>query len=89
MSAERLLDVSELAPPEPLERALAAADGLGPGEYLRMRHRREPCLLFPELEARGFRYLVQPGTLTAYEIFIWRRDDAAAEAAVGRIAPGA
>jgi hypothetical protein len=86
MSRERVLDVSALPPPEPLERTLESVDTLQPGEYLRMRHRREPWLLFPELDTRGFRYHMQSGTETAFEVFIWREGDAEAEAAAERAA---
>ncbi|NIR31309.1 MAG: DUF2249 domain-containing protein [Gammaproteobacteria bacterium] len=85
MTRERVLDVSELPPPEPLEQALSAVESLCPGEYLRMLHRREPWLLFPELDTRGFRYHMQPGTRSAFDIFIWRDGDTEAEGAVARI----
>ena len=39
---ERVLDVSDLEPPEPLERILDALDQLGTGDWLHVRHRREP-----------------------------------------------
>lgn len=44
-----------------------------------MLHRREPHLLFPELDARGFDYRMQSGAHTAFEILIWRCGDAEAE----------
>ncbi|WP_172838775.1 DUF2249 domain-containing protein [Solemya velesiana gill symbiont] len=37
---ERLLDVSELEPCEPMEQTLQAVDTLEQGEYLRVIHRR-------------------------------------------------
>ena len=84
---ERRLDVRELEPPEPLERALAALPGLGPGEYLHMLHRREPLLLYELLESQGFRHCVREGPEAPWEIFIWREGDeearSAAEAACG------
>ena len=82
MSAEHLLDVSGLEPPEPLERALEAAAALPAGGYVRMQHRREPVLLYPLLAERGFRWSTRAGAATAFEIFIWRGADAAAECAV-------
>ncbi len=78
---ERRLDVRELEPPEPLERALAALPGLGPGEYLHMLHRREPLLLYDLLEAQGFRHCAREGPEAPWEIFIWREGDEAARAA--------
>jgi hypothetical protein len=85
MSPERHLDVSELPPPEPLERALAAVQRLGLGEYLRMTHRREPCLLFPVLEQNGFAWRIRREGSGAYEIFIWRERDCQARDAVDRV----
>ncbi|MDX1593971.1 MAG: DUF2249 domain-containing protein [Gammaproteobacteria bacterium] len=75
------LDVSGLEPCEPLERTLAAAEALGPGEYLRVLHRREPLPLFPLLEQLGCAWHCRPGTETAYEVLVWRRGDEVAEAA--------
>lgn len=78
---ERVLDVSDLEAPEPLERVLTALDELGEGEFLRMLHRREPLLLYPELERRGFGYLMRLEGRGRYEVLIWRHGDAAAERA--------
>ncbi len=76
--SERVLNVSELAPPEPFERVLAALETLAAGEYLRMLHRREPLLLYPWLQEHGFEWLTQPGRTTEFEIIIWRGTDTAA-----------
>jgi len=73
---ERILDVRTLEPPEPLEQALQAAAALQPGERLRMIHRREPCLLFPLLEQRGFAHRMEAVSDDHYEILIWRKDEA-------------
>lgn len=85
-SAERLLDVSDLEPPEPLIRTLAAAEALAPGEYLRMLHRRHPCLLGDNLKQRGFEYIIRPGGRAAVETLIWRREDPIAAALADRAA---
>lgn len=79
--SERRLDVSTLEPCEPLERTLAAASELKPGEYLRVLHRREPLPLYPLLEQLGCAWRTRPGTATAFEVLIWRADDPAAAAA--------
>jgi len=80
MSArEHILDVSDLEPPEPLQRVLNALPELGEGDYLHMLHRREPLLLYPELERRGFRYLDISNGDHECELLIWRDGDAAAE----------
>ncbi len=80
-SAEILLDVSELEPPEPLTLTLEAAEDLAAGQYLRMLHRRDPCMLYGNLDDNGFKYIQREGTTTAVELFIWREDDAEAAAA--------
>jgi len=86
-AAEIVLDVSGLEPCEPLDRSLEAARALTPGRYLRILHRREPLPLFPLLEQLGCRWHCRTGTTAAFEIFVWRRGDAAAEAlAVARFA---
>lgn len=85
MSCEILLDVSELEPPEPLVLALDAAEQLQPGEYLRMLHRREPHLLYTNLDERHFKYYTRPGTRTAIEVFIWSENDAEATSAMQAI----
>lgn len=75
MSGERVLDVRGLEPPEPLERALDAVASLQPGEWVRMIHSREPCLLYPLLEKRGFQYLAEAKSEDLHEILIWRKGD--------------
>jgi len=82
MTHEVLLDVSDLPPPEPLEQTLDAAEALKPGQYLRMLHRRDPCMLFGNLDNNHFNYFQRPGLTTAVEVFIWRENDTEAETAV-------
>ena len=81
MELELILNVSELEPPEPLERVLDAIETLQSGQYVRMLHNREPYPLYAILEDTGFKYRVCEGQETIFEIFIWRRNDAAAAAA--------
>ena len=82
---ERRIDVSMLEPCEPMERTLEAIRRLGPGDYLRVMHRREPTPLFPLLEQAGFRWLCGPGQESAVEVLIWRMgDDIAARGAKAR-----
>ena len=80
MALERLLDVSELEPPAPLVHTLEAAETLESGEYLRMTHRRDPCLLRGNLDQRGFAYLMRSQEDGYVQTFIWRIDDNKAEA---------
>jgi len=82
MPAEVLLDVCALEPPEPLVLTLEAAARLKPGQYLRMLHRREPCMLYGNLDDNHFSYYRRKGTISAVEVFIWAEHDEAAAAAV-------
>ena len=59
----------------------AAAADLGPGEYLRVLHRREPLPLFPLLEKLGCAWRCRPGNTTPYEVLVWRAADPVAAAA--------
>jgi len=81
-AGEIFLDVSEMEPPEPLELTLEAAEQLQAGEYVRMLHRRDPCMLYGNLENNHFKYFQREGATTAVELFIWRENDAQAAAAV-------
>jgi hypothetical protein len=83
---ERCLDVSDLEAPEPLMRTLAEVAGLRDGEYLRMVHRREPLLLYENLESKGFAHITRGGEGEACQVFIWREDDAGAGAEVRAVA---
>ena len=84
MPDELLLDVSDMDPPDPLVRTLEAAEQLKPGQYLRMLHRRDPCLLYGNLIDNAFKYFQRDGLTTAVEVFIWRENDADAAKAVQR-----
>jgi uncharacterized protein (DUF2249 family) len=69
------LDVSDLAPPEPMVRILEAAAKLGPGQTLLVEHHRRPVYLYPQLDAQGFLHETRelgPGRL---EILIWRGEE--------------
>ena len=82
MATEVLLDVSELEPPEPLTLTLEAAEELQAGQYLRMLHRREPCMLYGNLDDNHFKYYQRKGSTTAVEVFIWAENDTEAATAV-------
>lgn len=81
MVREQQLDVSGMEPPDPMVRTLAAAAKLEAGSYLRMTHRREPCMLFDHLDERGFSYDLRSGDNGQCLVFIWRSDDSEAETA--------
>lgn len=51
------LDLRELAPPEPMRRALEAVEKLGPNDLLETVTDREPMLQQRELARRGHRFI--------------------------------
>ncbi|WDE13800.1 DUF2249 domain-containing protein [Thalassomonas haliotis] len=54
---EIYLDVSELAPPDPMTKILMALAELQAGQYLRVAHSREPVPLYEKLQVAGWGYL--------------------------------
>lgn len=64
------MDVSDLEPPEPLERVLDALADLPAGDRLRMIHRREPFPLYDLLRRLGYGWQTE-GKDGRYEILIW------------------
>jgi len=50
------IDLTELAPPEPMVRILGALEGMAEGEVLFALLSREPLFLFPELTKRGHQW---------------------------------
>ncbi|VAX13464.1 hypothetical protein MNBD_GAMMA24-711 [hydrothermal vent metagenome] len=81
MARERVLDVSELEPPAPLVNTLEEVETLIAGEYLRMLHRRDPCLLRDNLDQQGFNYITRSQENGWVQMFIWRKGDTEAETA--------
>lgn len=71
-----VLDVSDLAPPEPLERALERAGQLAPGECFVLVHQREPCLLYPLLERQGLEFATRTPEEGRVEVLIRRKGSA-------------
>lgn len=55
-SATVQIDVSDLAPPEPMVRILEAMAQLPPGQTLLVEHARRPVYLYPQLDALGYRH---------------------------------
>jgi uncharacterized protein (DUF2249 family) len=65
------LDLTDLDPPEPMVRILAAAEALAPGEVLFAVLSREPLFLFPELTKRGHQWAGNfDETGSAYRILV-------------------
>lgn len=67
------LDVTDLAPPEPLERVLDALADLPAGDRLLVLHRREPFPLYDLLRRMGYGWRTQ-GEEGRYRILIWSLD---------------
>lgn len=65
------VDVSDLEPPEPLDRILSELGTLGTHQVLKVRHRREPHPLYALLEAQGFRHLCRQRGEGDFRIYIW------------------
>jgi uncharacterized protein (DUF2249 family) len=68
---ERLLDVRDLEPPEPLERVLAELDTLGRDECIRMLHRRDPHMLYPILDREHFAHETTMTDEGLIQVLIW------------------
>jgi hypothetical protein len=80
--AEIILDVHQLQPPAPMDLALDALEKLQPGDHIKMIHRMQPFPLYKILDENGFRHRVVAGTLSAFDIYIWKGSDKEAAAAV-------
>lgn len=71
--SERVLDVRDLEPPEPLQRALEALPALGRHETLLVRTRFRPAHLIDQLGARGFEHEAVFLGDAGWETAVWRR----------------
>ena len=67
-----LLDVRELEPPEPLEKALESLPLITPERRVRMLIHREPFMLYDILRREGFRYSCQSTPDGSFEVIIYR-----------------
>ena len=66
----QVLDVRDLAPPEPLERVLDALADLPAGGRIWILHRREPFPLYDLLRTMGYSWRTR-GRDDRFEILIW------------------
>ncbi len=82
MAQKRILDVRDFACPEPADMVLAAVDKLAAGQYLEVLHFQEPKLIYPQLQKRGFVFLVQESDGPLIKVLIWREQDIEAKDAV-------
>jgi uncharacterized protein (DUF2249 family) len=67
---QHLLDVSDLPPPEPLERILDALADLPEGDSLKVILPMEPVLLYPMLRSMGMRWDRRTGEGSVVELLI-------------------
>lgn len=68
---QHLLDVSDLPPPEPLERVLDALADLPEGDALKVRLPMEPVLLYPMLRSMGMNWERTAHHDSVVELLIW------------------
>ena len=70
MKREILVDARWLEPPEPMERALAALEGMTVAERVRLLIHREPFPLYALLQEKGYRHQTYLGSDGCYEVVI-------------------
>lgn len=71
---EQLVDVSDLEPPEPMEVILDVLADMPEGDWLRVRHRRDPVPLYRMLTDMGYRWDTRCLAPGRFEILIWPVD---------------
>ena len=67
------IDVSELAPPEPMKVILTALANLEQGDCLLVTHRRQPFPLYEKLIQAGWAYHCKVHTDDHISLFIYRQ----------------
>jgi hypothetical protein len=72
---QKVIDVSDLEPPEPMNRILDELMDMGRGDWLRVHHSREPFPLYNMLKSMGYCWLTTRGKMVAFEIIIWPEDE--------------
>jgi uncharacterized protein (DUF2249 family) len=85
MAKEIVLDVHEMQPPAPMELAMDALQRLQAGEYIKMIHRMQPFPLYNMLYDNGFTVKAVTGTVSAFDIYIWKTDDRDSARAIEKI----
>jgi uncharacterized protein (DUF2249 family) len=69
--SEIVVDGRGLAPPEPMEKVLAALDALRPGQRVRFLIHRQPYPLYDILRRYHYRYETTEVGDDCFEILIW------------------
>jgi len=70
-----VVDVQELAPPEPMTVILTALARLQQGSCLLVRHRRQPFPLYEKLAQAGWAYHCQVDDDEKISLFIYRKTE--------------
>lgn len=66
--------------------AVEELESLPRGEYMRFRHRMNPCHLYAVLEKNGLAWDTRRGEQVECELFIWHAGDEIAETAARGVA---
>lgn len=66
-----VVDACWLAPPEPMEKVVAALEALQPGQRVRFLIHREPLGLYRVLEKNDYRWRTTQQADGTYEVLIW------------------
>lgn len=68
------LDVRELAPPEPMMKILETLPQIDDKSVLLVHHHREPMMLYPKLEERGFEAITNKINDSYFKVLIYRKE---------------
>lgn len=67
------IDVRELAPPEPMIKVLESLSGIDEETVLVVHHHREPAMLYPKLEERGYTAMTNKIEEDYYKVVITKK----------------
>ena len=68
------LDVRELPPPEPMMKILETLPQIDDNSVLLVHHHREPMMLYPKLEERGFEAITNKINDNYFKVLIYRKE---------------
>lgn len=68
------LDVRELPPPEPMMKIMESLSKIDDKTVLLVHHHREPMMLYPKLEERGFKAITNKINDNYYKVLIFRKE---------------
>ena len=70
------IDVRDLAPPEPMIKVLESLTDVDEETVLVVHHHREPAMLYPKLEERGYAAMTNMIEENYYKVVITKKRDA-------------